>query len=222
MKKWFRKNKYSFIFAGMIALALYAMALDEPMTEAVPEVEEEWESIRWKQDTEEVSILVEDIEVVTDSEAVDASTETSTETSTEMEVKFYDVPLSEELQLHIFSECEKHNIAPALVIAMIERESSYRADVIGDNGNSFGLMQIQPRWNAERMDKLGCQDLLDPYQNVTVGIDLLAELIDENAELYWVLMAYNGGPDYADARIASGNISDYATWVVARASELIE
>ncbi len=33
------------------------------------------------------------------------------------EVKFYDVPLSEELQLHIFEECEKHNIAPAIIIA---------------------------------------------------------------------------------------------------------
>lgn len=222
MKNWFRRNKYNLLVIGAFALAIYAMTFDEPMTEAVPEVEEEWESIRWKQDTEDFSILDEDFEVVADSEAVDTSTETTTEidTSTEMEVKFYDVPLPEELQLHIFKECDKHNIAPAIVIAMIERESSYRADVLGDNGNSYGLMQIQPRWNQERMDRLGITDLLDPYQNVTVGIDLLAELIDENPDLYWVLMAYNGGQDYADARMESGNISDYATWVVERASEL--
>lgn len=205
-------------------MAIYAMTLDEPMAEAVPDVETEWESIRWKQDTEEVTILFEDVEVVTGSEATETEMETEieegTEEGTEMEVKFFDVPLSEELQLHIFAECEKHNIAPAIVIAMIERESSYRADALGDNGNSYGLMQIQPRWNQERMNRLGCTDLLDPFQNVTVGIDLLAELIDENAELYWVLMAYNGGMDYADARMESGNISNYAKWVAARASEL--
>ena len=224
MKKWFRRNKYSFIFAGMIALAVYAMALEEPMTEPAPEVEEEWDSIRWKQDTEDFSILDEDFEAVADSEApgteMETEAEAGTETGTEMEVDFFDVPLSEELQLHIFSECDKHNIAPEIVIAMIERESNYRADVLGDNGNSFGLMQIQPRWNQERMDKLGCTDLLDPFQNVTVGIDLLAELIDENPDIYWVLMSYNGGRDYADARMESGNISEYAKYVVARASEL--
>ena len=222
MKNWFRRNKYNLMVIGAFALAIYAMTFEEPMAEPIPEVEEEWESIRWKQDTEEFSIQVEDIEVVTDSEAVDTSIDTSTETSTEMEVKFYDVPLPEDLQLHIFKECDKHNIAPAIVIAMIERESSYRTDVMGDNGNSYGLMQIQPRWNQERMDRLGITDLLDPYQNVTVGIDLLAELIDENPDLYWVLMAYNGGQDYADARLESGKISDYAKWVVARASELVK
>lgn len=135
-------------------------------------------------------------------------------------VVFYDVPLSEELQLHIFAECEKFNISPAIVIAMIERESNYKADEIGDNGNSLGLMQIQPRWNEERMKQLGCTDLLDPYQNVTVGIDLLAELIEEDADLYWVLMAYNGGQAYATRNINQGIYSDYAIEVVERATQL--
>ena len=89
--------------------------------EVVAESEEATESIRWEQDTEEVSILLEEVEVVTGSEesGTEIETEVETETETEIEVKFFDVPLSEELQLHIFSECEKHNIAPAIVIAFI-------------------------------------------------------------------------------------------------------
>jgi soluble lytic murein transglycosylase-like protein len=134
--------------------------------------------------------------------------------------EYFDVPLSEELQDHIFAECEKHNISPAIVISMIEQESDYDAMAVGDKGNSQGLMQIQKKWHQERMDKLGCTDLLDPFQNITVGIDYLAELKGKNSELYWVLMAYNGGCRYANRRIESGNISNYAIEVAERAEEL--
>ena len=170
----------------------------EPREEVVEESTED--IIRWK---EEVSIEKVELDVVTAHETV-----------------FYNVPLSEELQLHIFEECEKHNIAPAIVIAMIEKESSYDASKIGDNGDSLGLMQIQPKWHKERMERLGCTDLLDPFQNVTVGIDYISELIRIDSDLYWVLMAYNGGNLYSTVRMDSGNYSDYALSVTERASEL--
>ena len=136
------------------------------------------------------------------------------------EVKLYDVPLSEELQKHIFAECEKHNISPSVVIAIIERESRYDANAIGDDGKSFGLMQIQKHFHLERMERLGCDDLLDQFQNVTVGIDYIAELKEENEDLYWVLMSYNGGRAYSTERMATGNYSDYAIEVAERISEL--
>ena len=91
-------------------------------------------------------------------------------------VLVYDVPLDLELQLHIIQVCEDYHIAPSIVIAMIERETQFDADAIGDNCHSFGLMQIQQKWHQKRMDKLGVTDLMDPYQNVLVGIDYLAEL----------------------------------------------
>lgn len=139
-------------------------------------------------------------------------------------VKYFDVPLSTELQDHIFALCEEHNIAPGIIIAMIERESTFDSQAIGDKGDSFGLMQIQPKWkeNQERMDRLGCHDLLNPFQNVTVAIDLVAELKGKNADLYWVLMSYNGGEAYGTRMLNAGQFSDYAVGVVARASELNE
>lgn len=163
--------------------------------------------IRWEQEEINEEVYMVPLKVETATEPVE-------------EVTFYDVPLSEELQLHIFTECEKHNISPSIVVAMIEMESSYDMDSIGDNGNSFGLMQIQPKWHQERVQRLGCTDLLDPYQNITVAIDIIAELKSKNPDLYWVLMAYNGGETYATRKINAEDYSDYAIEVVERAGEL--
>ena len=194
----------------LIAIIATAFMLLGSIDEKVPTVPEETTEtiIQWKQETEVEEVHIEEIEV-----------ETVTEPEEE-EVKFYNVPLSEELQLHIFAECEKHNIAPTIIIAMIERESDFDASDIGDNGKSFGLMQIQPKWHIERMETLGCTNLLDPFQNVTVGIDYVAWLKAQNADIYWVLMHYNMRWSSADKLWNEGKYSDYAKEVVERASEL--
>jgi soluble lytic murein transglycosylase-like protein len=137
-----------------------------------------------------------------------------------VEVELYDVPLDEELQLYIIELCEEHHIAPAFVFAVIEQESGFNADAIGDDGKSMGLMQIYQKYHQDRMEKLGCGDLMNPYQNVAVGIDYLYELFQMNPDVYWVLMAYNGGIAYSNERMATGNYSDYAVNVAARAKEL--
>lgn len=135
-------------------------------------------------------------------------------------LEYYDVPLEDELQSFIFGRCERHGIDPAIVFAMIEKESRYRSDAIGDRGNSLGLMQIQPRWHGERMARLGCEDLLDPYQNVEVGIDYLSELVSMGRGLEWALMAYNGGYSYANGFVERGEVSKYAREVLEIAANL--
>ena len=92
---------------------------------------------------------------------------------------YYDVPLSEDLQDHIFNLCDEKGIEYKVAMALIHTESRFDATCVGDSGNSLGLMQIQPRWHYERMERLGCDDLLDPYQNVTVGLDLFSDLLEE-------------------------------------------
>lgn len=135
---------------------------------------------------------------------------------------YFDVPLEKELQDYIFDICDNYNVDPELIVSMIFYESSFRSKVIGENdsGYSYGLMQIMPRWNQDRMDRLGCQDLLDPYQNVLVGTDLIAEYIEEGRGVEWALMAYNGGPSYANRKASEGTVSAYATRVTAYAGEL--
>lgn len=140
-------------------------------------------------------------------------TEVPTEVTTEPQVTLYDVPLDAELQLHIISEAEKVGIDPAIIFAMAERESTYRTDAIGDGGDSLGLLQVQPYWHSGRMEKLGCTDLLDPYQNVTVGIDYLCEQLNRYGTIEAALTAYNRGH-------YNGTITEYAYDVISKAEKL--
>lgn len=134
---------------------------------------------------------------------------------------FFNVPLSEDLQLHIFNECAKYNIAPALVIAVIERESTFDPNALGDKGTSFGIMQVKPKYHQWRMDELGGSDWFNPYDNTAVGIHYLAELFGKYGDdIYMVLMEYNGGLGYANRMKYSGITSDYALEVTARAEQL--
>lgn len=132
-----------------------------------------------------------------------------------LEVKtFYNVPLSEELQAHIILECKFYGVEPEIVLAMIERESRFQADVMGDNGNAYGLMQIHPRWHSDRMERLGVTDLMNPYQNTTTGIDFLSEQIARyDGDVAKALVAYNQGH-------FKGTVTKYALAVMERAEEL--
>lgn len=136
-------------------------------------------------------------------------------------IRFYDVPLSAELQYHVFVECDGYNIAPAILFSLMDEESDFNPSVVSEYGD-IGIMQINPKWHEDRMKRLNCTDLKDPYQNITVGIDYLAWLIDINPDIYWVLMAYNKGPDKATELLNQGIITDYAIDVLERAKELEE
>ncbi len=112
---------------------------------------------------------------------------------------------------------EEYGICPELIEAVIEQESSWHPDAV--NGACIGLMQINPAYHADRMERLGVEDLLDPYDNILVGTDFLAELAREYGDLYAVLMYYNAGYDgLRDWR--AGKYSDYAIAVSERAAEL--
>lgn len=187
------------IVAVMVILSICNF-IDEPQAEEMQEKEQETT-------TEQPTVIIEEVapETVAEPEPV---------------YKFCDIPLSQELQIWLIDYCKEVHISHYLIMAMCERESQYNASAIGDNGRSLGIMQIQPRWHKWRMDKLGCDNLLDPQQNIIVGIDILLELYSKNEDVAWVLMAYNGGEDYATRNCNAGNISEYATYIMARAEEM--
>lgn len=127
---------------------------------------------------------------------------------------YFDIPLDKNLQDHIMDICDARGIDYRIAFAMIKCESGFRPDAVGDSGNSLGLMQIQQRWHYARMERLGCDNLLDPYQNVTVGLDLFGDLLKHYGNVEHALMAYNGGGSYANEMIAAGQISTYAARVL--------
>lgn len=155
----------------------------------------------------------ETTEVITEPTEIETTVTEPPVTEETIAITLYNVPLATELQLHIIETAESYGIDPAIILAMAFRESSYTPSAMGDNGNSYGLLQVQLRFHRERMQKLGCTDLLDPYQNVTVAVDFLCELLNRYGDMGKALTAYNRG-HYA------GTVTQYATTVMAKAEEL--
>ena len=103
-------------------------------------------------------------------------------------------PLRTEVLMMIEDVCAARGVDVRVVLAIIEVESRFDESAIGDRCQSFGLMQVQPRWHGERMARLGVTDLLDGVQNVLVGVDYLDELLDRyGGDYYKALTAYNAG-----------------------------
>lgn len=178
---------------------------------------------KWIESTEDVlrfdmEAVEAELEEITVEQIETENVEQATEADLYEGIVFYDVPLSKELQMHTFMECDGYSIASVIPLAIMGEESEFIANEVSPNG-AIGIMQIAPVWHQERMDRLGCTDLYDPYQNITVGIDYLAELIDMNPDIVWVLTAYRYGPDRAEEKINNGEI-DYALAVLERAHEL--
>lgn len=114
------------------------------------------------------------------------------------EAVFYDVPIDVDLLDHIQGLCADYEIPVELVLAVIEVESNYKADAVSKAG-AKGLMQVIPEQHEDRMIKLNCPDLFDPYQNVTVGMNYLSELIDRyDGNFHKALTAYHHGPKGAN------------------------
>ena len=80
-------------------------------------------------------------------------------------------------------------------------------------------MQINVPCHQERMSRLGVSNIYDPYENITVGCDYLAELFAEYDDIGTVLMIYNGSAN-AVSMGDSGKHTDYAAEIIERSMEL--
>lgn len=105
----------------------------------------------------------------------------------------YEISLSDDEQLQIRDITDDFEIDFELVLAIIKTESDFNPTMIGDNGNSFGLMQIQPKWWTSYFNQYECSDWLSVSDNVTVGCAILRYLYDSYGSTEKVLNAYNTG-----------------------------
>lgn len=125
----------------------------------------------------------------------------------------YDVPLSDDLQQRIEEICKEYGVEANVVMAIIEVESGCDPTLVGDNGHSWGLMQIYNSEHIPRCVRLGAWNLLDPVMNVRVGVDYLAELLNYGHGMEWALSFYNGH---------GGEPCDYALAVLHESERLLE
>ena len=109
------------------------------------------------------------------------------------EVDYFDVPLSHSLQQYIYEICADNDLSVSLVIALIDKESNFNPECVSDT-NDYGLMQINEcnfQWVKEDYNSV---DMLNPYQNVYCGINILAGYLHKYDDDYTkALMCYNLG-----------------------------
>lgn len=146
---------------------------------------------------------------------------------------FYEIPeeyrqtggyFPEKMQVYTYCICKQYGVRYDLVVALIEKESGYKFDEIGDDGHSIGYMQIYEECHRDRMERLNVTDLTNPYQNVLVGIDYLSELIERYGTIQDALAAYNYGEQGAKQHLWKKGIYvyDYNQTIMNRMKEIKE
>lgn len=125
--------------------------------------------------------------------------------------------ISDDAYSYCYEIGNQYNICPELLMAVIEKESSGKSNAT--NGGCVGLMQVSARWHKDRMLRLGATDLYCERDNILVAADYLSELFQKYKEPSLVLDIYNGNSN-AMWNYENGVISDYAGYILDRASEL--
>lgn len=144
-------------------------------------------------------------------------TEAVTEVVTEPVFSGYDfIPLDKDLQVQIYDLCEQYEIAYELVLSVIKTESEFKVDIIGDNGDAIGLMQIQPKWWQGLADMHNL-NVYEPIDNVHLGILILNIALNDNGgDLNKALKQYNSGnPNYAGNEYIDKVFGNYE-WILSK------
>lgn len=114
-----------------------------------------------------------------------------------------DVPLTEELQETVWDACQEHNVEYALVLGLIEVESTFRTDAVSCVG-CYGLMQLNPQYFPAD---------LTPAENIQYGVAFLAEKLDQYAgNIGAALTAYNAGHDTGNREYAEKVMTAAERW----------
>ena len=129
------------------------------------------------------------------------------------EYVFYDVPLTEDQQREIQIYAHLNCVPYEIVLGVMKAESGFRADVIGDSGDSLGIMQVQPKWHTWRLEETGGTDWFDAVDNAKVGIHILSEKLQKYGNVEKALVVYNmgdGGAKGIESTAYSQRVLSYA------------
>lgn len=121
------------------------------------------------------------------------------------EFKYLNIPLSKNLQKHIFEISKDNGVPYTLSLAIIERESKFDADAISYTSD-YGLMQINRLNIGEMAKKYNSHDMLNAYQNVYCGISIIGKYLKKyKGDEERALLSYNMG-DYGATKLRESGI----------------
>lgn len=197
VKKWLHKNIFHIVLFGVIAaifvLVVWEIASKQKMCNYEEEkklIVESGQSTTLVETTETTVVTTEQITTTTTS-----ATETTTTTTTESTPthKYFDIPLSKDLQDYIYQMSDEYDIPAELIIALIDVESHFQVDIISRT-NDYGLGQINICNHDWLKEQLGLDNLLDPYQNIKATAHIIAGHYNNNdGNVNKAVMCYNAG-----------------------------
>jgi soluble lytic murein transglycosylase-like protein len=92
-----------------------------------------------------------------------------------------------------YREGARHGIDPLLIVSVMAVESRFNP-VAQSDGGAMGLMQVIPRYHAEKFDATNQASVFDPHLNIQVGVKILKEYIGRSGNELAGLQLYNGSP----------------------------
>ena len=154
-----------------------------------------------------------------------AGAETQTDLQRQPEAAWYlpELPLSRELQAFTYELCEELDVPYTLVLGVMEVESYFHTDALreGRTADMVGIMQINSRYLPSHYQKYGVDNAYEPKDNITIGVNMLADSIRRNGVTY-ALMEYNMGIVNMRKKRESGIVSTSYTRKVLAAQEKYE
>jgi hypothetical protein len=121
----------------------------------------------------------------------------------------------EQINNYVDTISSAYDVDPYLIMSVIQQESEYLPKA--QNGNCVGLMQVSQYWHSKRAQKLGVTNFYDPHDNILLGVDYIAELLNTYKDPSLVLMLYNMDHQMAFKLYSQGRTTDYAKKIIARA-----
>lgn len=131
--------------------------------------------------------------------------------------------LEQYVQLAWAEAAQREGMRPELLIAIMEKESTFRPKIQSRYG-AQGLMQVVPRWHRDKLK--GSESLFSPEVNVRVGTDILEEYLEHaEGDLAKALAKYSGNASGYAKKVLSASrklarVADMAELQVAMAPDL--
>ena len=183
--------------------------------EAESEADIETESSDYSTEDITSEVIIED--VADESSVAEISDDGNSEEESELKILDYmplcEVEFSADYQTYLYELCQECGCPYELALATIYVESSFRPDVNNagintDGTTDYGLMGINDRYvdyNCQKYLDGYLIDMYDPYENMKLGVHILADNYKNWGTAYDAACAYNlGSNGWAQMKASEG------------------
>lgn len=126
-----------------------------------------------------------------------------------------ELPISEDVQKHLYAVCRESGIDYAFALATIAHESSFNENATHHNSNGTtdrGLCQVNSCWvkDLKELGYITCaEDLYNPYKCIDCGMWVLKSCVDELGNTESAYYAYNTGRYKSGSNCNSRQVWEY-------------